>query len=542
MPNPTDRPRGAASRSPAGPSGGRPDPGPDPGADARVGPPRVNRVVLTAAALGITLFALWTLLQAELMTRWLGVVLALVSDRFGWFYFLAVLVWLGFVIAVALSRFGELRLGDDDARPEFGTLSWASMLFAAGIGIDLLFYSVSEPLFHFLHPLGGEPGTIAAARRSMELTFLHWGLSGWGVYTLVGMSLAYFTWRRGLPLAIRSTLVPLFGARVHGPLGDAVDTAAVLGTVFGIATSLGIGILQLNFGLHYMFGVPEGLATQTALAVLIVAGAAISAASGLNRGIRRLSEFNMLLALMLVLFVLASGDTVFLLNALVTNVGDYLRGFLRLSTETYAFDRPTAWLDAWTVFFWAWWIAWGPFVGLFLARISRGRTLREFVFGALLLPLGFMMVWMSVIGNSAIDQVMHAGPGAEAAARLAEQAVAQPGSSIYLFLETLPWVAVTSVAVSVLALVFFITSGDSGSLVLSSLSVTGADGRRDAPVWLRILWAAVIGLLTLALLFADGLEALQAAVVIMGLPFAIVLMLMMVSLHRALREEVPRDG
>jgi choline/glycine/proline betaine transport protein len=295
-----------------------------------------------------------------------------------------------------------------------------------------------------------------------------------------------------------------------------------------------------------MFGLPEGLAVQASLAVLIVLFSAISAVTGVDRGIRRLSEFNMALALLLVLFVLFNGKTIFLLNVIVTNVGDYLGDFFQLSTDTYAFDRPVDWLNAWTVFFWAWWIAWGPFVGLFLARISRGRTIREFVAGTLILPLCFMMVWMSVIGNSAIDLAMTGAAGSE----FAEQAIDHPGSSIYLFMETLPWSSVTTVIVSILAIVFFITSGDSGSLVLSNLTVRHPviDGRGlaghvrqpDPASWLRIFWAVVIGVLTLSLLLADGLATLQGAVVIMGLPFAIVLLLMMVALYKALKQEVSR--
>jgi choline/glycine/proline betaine transport protein len=508
---------------------------------------RINPVVMTGSAAGILLFALWALLFSEQATRVINAILAQISRGFGWFYFLSVLIFLVFVIGVAISRFGDIRLGPDDARPEFPLWSWAAMLFAAGIGIDLLFFSVSEPLFHFLMPLDQTPGTVEAARHAMELTFLHWGLSGWGVYTLVGMSLAFFCYRRGLPLTIRSALYPIFDRHINGIAGHTVDIAAVLGTVFGIATSLGIGIIQLNFGLNYMFGLPEGLVVQTSLALLIVFFSAVSAVTGVGRGIRRLSEFNMVLALLLVLFVLVSGKTIFLLNVMVTNIGDYLSDFLQLSTDTYAFDRPVDWLNAWTVFFWAWWIAWGPFVGLFLARISRGRTVREFVAGTLILPLCFMMVWMSVIGNSAIDLAMTGEAGSDFAA----QAIDHPGSSIYLFLESLPWAGVTTFVVSILAIVFFVTSGDSGSLVLSNLTVQHprieGNGLRDRSrqpdpaSWLRIFWAVVIGVLTLSLLLADGMSTLQGAVVVMGLPFAIVLYLMMIALFKSLKQEVRHE-
>ncbi|WP_308363970.1 MULTISPECIES: choline BCCT transporter BetT [unclassified Microbulbifer] len=491
----------------------------------------IKPLVFYGSVIGIVLFSLWVMFFTEQANEVIGLVLSWISSSFGWFYFLAVVAYLVFVIVVAVSKFGDIKLGPDHAEPEFNVVTWAAMLFAAGIGIDLIFYCIVEPVTQFLTPPEMEGGTVEAARHAMELTLLHWGLSGWGVYTLVGMALAFFSYRHGLPLTIRSALYPLFGKRIYGSVGNAVDIAAVLGTVFGVATSLGIGIIQLNFGLNYMFGIPEGTATQAALAVMIVLFSAISAATGVERGIRRLSEFNMLLAVLLMLFVLVSGKTRFLLDAFVTNLGDYLQHFVQLSFNTYAFDPPTDWLNAWTVFFWAWWIAWGPFVGLFLARISRGRTIRAFVAGTLILPFTFMAAWMAIMGNSAIDMVMG---GATA---FGEQAIARPGSAIYLFLEQLPWVLITTISVTILSIVFFVTSGDSGSLVLSNLTSRLKDPNHDAPPWMRIVWAAIIGIVTVALLMADGLVALQSAVVIMGLPFAIVLILIMLSLYRALSLE-----
>lgn len=493
---------------------------------------RLNPVVFYGSSLAIVAFALWTMVFTGPAEDVINIVLGWVSNSFGWYYFLAVVAYLVFVIAVGLSRFGDIRLGPDHSKPEFPLLSWAAMLFAAGIGIDLLFFCVSEPVSHYLSPPVGEGGTPAAARRALELTFLHWGFSGWGIYTLVGMSLAFFSYRQNLPLTIRSALYPIFGKGIYGPIGHTVDIAAVLGTVFGIATSLGIGVMQLNFGLNLMFDVPENTLVQAGLVVMIVVFATLSAVSGVERGIRRLSEFNMGLAFLLLLFVLFSGKTVFLLNVLVTNIGDYLSGFVDLSFQTYAFEQPTDWLNSWTIFFWAWWIAWGPFVGLFLARISRGRTIREFVAGTLILPMTFMMAWMSIMGNSGIDLV--AG-GAEA---LGEQAVETPASSLYLLMEQLPLAWLTTVVVTVLAVVFFVTSGDSGALVLSNFTSVLADVNHDAPAWMRILWASVIGVLTLALLMAGGLTALQSTVVIMGLPFSVVLFFMMMGIFKALRAEV----
>jgi choline/glycine/proline betaine transport protein len=498
---------------------------------------RIKPGIFYGSVIAIVAFSFWTMLFTETANRLINDILNWISSGFGWFYFLAVVIYLVFVIVVAVSRFGNIKLGPDHSEPEFNTLSWAAMLFAAGIGIDLIFYCIVEPVTQFLQPPVGEGGTAEAARHAMELTFLHWGISGWGVYTLVGMALGFFSYRHGLPLTIRSSLHALFGERINGPLGDTVDVAAVLGTVFGVAVSLGIGIIQLNFGLAYMFGVPESLAVQASLAVLIVVFSAISAATGVERGIRRLSEFNMLLAVLLMLFVLFSGQTRFLLDAFVTNVGDYLQNFISLSLNTYAFERPTSWLNAWTLFFWAWWIAWGPFVGMFLARISRGRTIRSFVAGTLILPFTFIAAWMAIMGNSAIDMVMGG------AAEFGQAAVQNPGSAIYIFLEDAPLTWMTTILVTILSIVFFVTSGDSSALVLSNLTCRLKNPNHDAPPRIRVVWAAIIGILTVALLMAGGLLALQGAVVIMGLPFAAVLIMVMLSLLRALRlEGLKRDS
>lgn len=493
---------------------------------------RIHVPVFALSLLAIGAFTLWTALDAGAANAVIAPVLGWVSGTFGGFYRVVVVAYLVFVIAVAASPLGRIRLGADDSRPELPLLSWGAMLFAAGIGIDLLFFCVAEPVTHYLAPPAGEGGTPAAARQALALTFLHWGLSGWGVYTLVGMALAFFSYRRGLPLKIRSALFPLLGARIHGPVGHGVDIAAVLATVFGVAASLGIGIMQLSYGLEHVFGVASSLWVQALLVLAIVVFAALSASSGVARGIRRLSEFNMALALALLLFVLMAGPTARLLAGVAADIGSYVASFLRLSLHTGDFDPATDWLNAWTVFFWAWWIAWGPFVGLFLARISRGRTVREFVAGTLLLPLAFMMGWMSIMGNSAIGMVT-AGDDAFGA-----EAMSLSGSAIYLFLQNLPWAGLTTVAVSVLAVVFFVTSGDSASLVLANFTSSPRDVDGDGPVWLRCLWAAVIGVLTVVLLLAGGLTAQQSTVVIMGLPFAVVLLLMMAGLYRALRDQV----
>ncbi|GEK47596.1 high-affinity choline transporter BetT [Bisbaumannia pacifica] len=494
---------------------------------------RLNPAVFHGSVAGILVFLVLTMTFTDQAGAFFDAALAWVNQTFGWYYMLAVVAYLVFVILIGCSRFGSIRLGPDHARPEFSLLSWSAMLFAAGIGIDLLFFSVAEPVAHYLAPPDLTPESQEAMRAAVVQTFMHWGLSGWGLYVLMGMALAYFSYRHRLPLAIRSALYPLLGKRIHGPIGHAVDITAVISTVFGIATSLGIGVMQLNYGLNYMFDVPESLSVQVILIVLVVIMATISVVSGVEKGIRRLSEFNMLLALALLLFVLFQGHTLQLLDKLVNNAGDYFAGFVAKSFDTYAFTGEGAnqWKMWWTIFFWGWWIAWTPFVGLFLARISRGRTIREFVAGALGIPLAFMMVWMSVFGNSGIELV------AQGAVELGEQALNTPQTTMYTLLESYPWVGLTAAVVTILGIVFFVTSADSGALVLANFTSILSDVNHDAPVRLRIFWSAVIGLVTVALLMAGGLAALQSAVVVTALPFSVVIFAIMAGLYRALRME-----
>ncbi|MFC2990507.1 choline BCCT transporter BetT [Halomonas tibetensis] len=495
---------------------------------------RLNPVVFHGSVAGIVTFLVLTLLFTEQAGAFFDAGLAWVSKTFGWYYMLAVVAYLVFVVLIGCSRFGSIRLGPDHSRPEFSLLSWSAMLFAAGIGIDLLFFSVAEPVAHYLAPPDLTPESQAAMRQAVVQTYLHWGLSGWGLYVLMGMALAYFSYRHRLPLAIRSALYPLLGKRIYGPIGHAVDITAVISTVFGIATSLGIGVMQLNYGLAYMFDVPESLSVQIILIALVVVLATVSVVSGVEKGIRRLSEFNMLLALALMLFILFQGQTLVLLDKVVNNAGDYLSGFVAMSFDTYAFagEEAQEWKMWWTVFFWGWWIAWTPFVGLFLARISRGRTIREFVAGALFIPLAFMMVWMSVLGNSGIELVANQG-----VTELGEQALSTPQTTLYTLLEYYPYIGLTAAVVTVLGIVFFITSADSGALVLANFTSILSDVNHDAPVKLRIFWSAMIGLVTVALLMAGGLAALQSAVVITALPFSLVIFAIMVGMFKALKLE-----
>ncbi|WP_033939961.1 choline BCCT transporter BetT, partial [Pseudomonas aeruginosa] len=408
-------------------------------------------------------------------------------------------------------------------------------LFAAGISITLFFFCVSEPLTHFLQPPQGEAGTQEAARQAMELLFLHWGLHGWGVFALVAMALAYFAYRHNLPLALRSALYPLIGKRINGPIGYTVDCFGIIATVFGLGADMGFGVLQLNSGLDYLYAIPHTHPVQMALIVLMM-GAAISVAvSGVDKGIRILSDINMLLACSLLLFVLFAGPTQHLLNTLVQNVGDYLGHLPGKSFDLYAYGGPSDWLGSWTVFYWAWWIAWAPFVGLFIARISRGRTIREFVFGVLFIPLGFTLAWMSIFGNSALEQALGG------ASELGRVAIEQPSMALYQMLQNYPWSRAVITVTVLVSFVFFVTSADSGTVVLSTLSAHGGSADDDGPKWLRVFWGSVTALVTGGLLFAGSIDALKSAVVLTSLPFSLILLLMMWGLHKAFYMESQRQ-
>ncbi|HHX2110946.1 TPA: choline BCCT transporter BetT [Pseudomonas aeruginosa] len=495
----------------------------------------MNPPVFYGAAILILLFAAVVIGFPQRAGEWLLAAQTWASQTVGWYYLLAMTLYLIFVVVTALSGYGKIKLGADHDEPEFSYLSWAGMLFAAGISITLFFFCVSEPLTHFLQPPQGEAGTQEAARQAMELLFLHWGLHGWGVFALVAMALAYFAYRHNLPLALRSALYPLIGKRINGPIGYTVDCFGIIATVFGLGADMGFGVLQLNSGLDYLYAIPHTHPVQMALIVLMM-GAAISVAvSGVDKGIRILSDINMLLACSLLLFVLFAGPTQHLLNTLVQNVGDYLGHLPGKSFDLYAYGGPSDWLGSWTVFYWAWWIAWAPFVGLFIARISRGRTIREFVFGVLFIPLGFTLAWMSIFGNSALEQALGG------ASELGRVAIEQPSMALYQMLQNYPWSRAVITVTVLVSFVFFVTSADSGTVVLSTLSAHGGSANDDGPKWLRVFWGSVTALVTGGLLFAGSIDALKSAVVLTSLPFSLILLLMMWGLHKAFYMESQRQ-
>ena len=366
----------------------------------------------------------------------------------------------------------------------------------------------------------------------MVWTLFHYGLTGWSMYALIGVALGYFSYRYNLPLTIRSALYPIFGKKINGPIGHTVDTAAVLGTIFGIATTCGIGVVQLNYGLHVLFDLPENIWIQTALIAVAVIITIISVTAGVNKGIRILSEINIYVSIGLLLFILFVGNTEFLLAALIQNFGDYISQFPKLSLTSFPFEQPKEWMNSWTLFFWAWWIAWSPFVGLFLARISRGRTIREFVTGTLVIPLLFTLTWLSIFGNSALYSVIFDGN-----TQLATTVLENPAHGFYDLLAQYPGFMFTAGVATITGLLFYVTSADSGALVLGNFTTKFTNIEHDSPRWLSVFWAIAIGLLTLAMLMANGVTALQNTTIIMGLPFSFVIFFVMAGLYKSLRLE-----
>ncbi|PKH23787.1 high-affinity choline transporter BetT [Enterobacterales bacterium CwR94] len=492
---------------------------------------KINPVVFYTSAGLILLFSLMTIFYTDVSANWISRTVNWVSATFGWYYMLAATLYIVFVIFIACSRFGSIKLGPEQSKPEFSILSWAAMLFAAGIGIDLMFFSVAEPVTQYMLPPEGAGETIEAARQAMVWTLFHYGLTGWSMYALMGIALGYFSYRYNLPLTIRSALYPIFGKRINGPIGHTVDIAAVIGTIFGIATTLGIGVVQLNYGLNVLFDIPDSMGAKAGLIVLSVLIATISVTSGVDKGIRILSELNVVLALGLILFVLFMGNTEFLLNALVLNIGDYVNRFMGMTLNTFAFDRPVEWMNSWTLFFWAWWVAWSPFVGLFLARISRGRTIREFVLGTLIIPFTFTLLWLSVFGNAALYEIMHGDAG------FAQDVMAHAERGFYNLLAQYPGFTFSASVATITGLLFYVTSADSGALVLGNFTSKLKDINSDSPSWLRIFWSIAIGMLTMGMLMTNGISALQNATVIMGLPFSFVIFFVMAGLYKSLKVE-----
>ncbi|MFK4765245.1 BCCT family transporter [Desulfobaculum sp. SPO524] len=488
----------------------------------------VNPYVFYISAGLIVSFVVLAISFHQAIGNWFETLQSNIANYGGWFFIWTMNIALVFAITLLLGRFGDVRLGGDDAEPEFSTTAWFAMLFSAGMGIGLLFYGVAEPMFHFVASPFAEPGTPEAARLAMDLSFLHWGFHPWALYTIVGLSLAFFSFNKGYPLTIRSVLAPLLGDKVNGPWGYTVDIMATVATLFGVATSLGLGVRQVNAGLHHLFGLPQTPVVQIVLIACITAIATVSVVKGLDAGIKRLSELNIMVAAALMFFVLAVGPTLFIMNALIENIGFYLQNLPQLSTWSETYEN-TSWQNGWTVFYWGWWIAWSPFVGMFIARVSKGRTIRQFVLGVMLVPSFVTFLWITVFGNSALNIEMF-GSG-----QIAQAVQENIPVSLFVLLEKFPLSGFTCLLAVIVVITFFVTSSDSGSMVIDIIT---ADGNPDPPVFQRLFWAISEGVVAGALLLGGGLVALQTAAITTGLPFAVVILLMCWSLYKGLDEYV----
>ncbi|MDT0678085.1 BCCT family transporter [Autumnicola musiva] len=487
----------------------------------------VNGPVFFTSSIFIIISITLTLIYEERAEKYFDAIQDFVANNAGWFFVLCVNIFLVFVVYLAFSKYGNLRIGGKGAKPEFKTLSWFAMLFSAGMGIGLLFWSIAEPVTHFMNPPLAESGSPEAAQQAMNFTFLHWGLHAWGIYALVGLSLAYFTYSHGLPLTIRSVFYPILGDKIYGKRGDIIDIFAVLATLFGLATSLGLGVQQIAAGLNHVFGVDSGLVTQVILIGGITAIATTSVVLGVDKGVKFLSEWNMRVAVVLLLLVVILGPTIFIFQSFVQNTGSYLYSFLEISSWTESYTGRN-WQNSWTVFYWGWWIAWSPFVGMFIARISKGRTIREFILGVLLVPSLITFFWISAFGSSSIQQALL---GDENIVNAVNDNVA---TALFVFMEDFPFSVALNVIGVILIAGFFVTSSDSGSLVVDSLT---SGGKIDAPVGQRIFWAVAEGAVAAVLLIGGGLQALQTASIVTGLPFAFILLFMCYSLYNGVKEE-----
>ena len=487
----------------------------------------VNGPVFFTSTIIIILSIALTLIFREQAEGYFTDIQEFVANTGGWFFVLCVNIFLIFVLYLAFSKFGDIRIGGKDAKPEFKTLSWFAMLFSAGMGIGLLFWSIAEPMTHFMTPPLTEGGTPEAAQEAMNFTFLHWGFHAWGVYALVGLSLAYFTYSHGLPLTIRSVFYPILGDKIYGKRGDLIDIFAVLATLFGLATSLGFGVQQIAAGMAHVFGIDSGITTQVVLISVITAIATLSVVLGVDKGVKFLSEWNMRIAVLMLLLVVVLGPTIFIFQSFVQNTGSYFYSFLEISSWTESYTG-NDWQNAWTVFYWGWWIAWSPFVGMFIARISKGRSIREFILGVLIVPSLITFFWITAFGSTSIQQALL---GDETILNAVNDNVA---TALFVFLEGFPFSGVLNIIGIILIAGFFITSSDSGSLVVDSLT---SGGKIDAPVGQRIFWALAEGAVAAVLLIGGGLQALQTASIVTGLPFAFILLFMCYSLYIGVRDE-----
>ncbi len=493
----------------------------------------VHNPVFGVSAGLIAAFLLATLLtDAETAKSVLDGIKWKIIGAFDWLFIWSGNIFVIFCLGLILSPYGKIRLGGNEATADYSFLSWLSMLFAAGMGIGLMFWSVAEPVAYFTGwyetPLGVEPNTPEAAKLALGATMFHWGLHPWAIYGVVALSLAFFTYNKGMPLSIRSIFYPLLGDRAWGWAGHIVDILAVLATLFGLATSLGLGAQQAASGIHHVFGIDAGLGLQMIVIVAVTLLAVVSVVRGIDGGVKVISNINMIVAFALLILVAMIGYAVSL-GSIPTTLMAYMENIIPLSNPHGRTDE--AWFQGWTVFYWAWWISWSPFVGMFIARVSKGRTVREFITAVLLVPTGVTLIWMSVFGGMAIDQVVNK------VGELGAKGLTDVPLAMFEMFDVLPFGTLLSIIAVILVLVFFITSSDSGSLVIDSIT---AGGKIDAPVPQRVFWALLEGAIAMALLWIGGTEAiqaLQAGAISTALPFTVILLLMCVSLLKGMRTE-----
>ena len=498
----------------------------------------INWSVLIISSLVIVAFSIWAIVMPDHAHMTMGHIVDWIATNLGWYYVITMTLIIGFVVWVAFSKEGDIRLGPDDSRPQYKLGTWVAMLFAAGVGIDLLFFSVTGPVVQYLTPPTGEGANAAALQDAVVWTMFHYGIAGWAVYALLGMAMGYFAYRWDMPLSIRAALYPLLGKRVAGPVGHGISIVALVGTVFGVATTMGIGVVLLNVGFSKLFGFEEGITLQIALVVGAVALTIAATTSGVDRGIRWISELNLWSAVAMMAYILIAGQTAFLLNALVENLGQFFVTLPARMFKTFAYvPGSSEWMGGWTLFFWAFWLAWGPFVGVFLARISRGRTLREFVIAAITVPVLCDFIIVSFFGNSALYEVLQGNTA------FAELAVQSPERGWYALLETFPGATFLIALATFSGLLFYITSANSGAMVMSNFSASIPDPSKDGPKWLRIFWAVLTAVLTISMLLAGGVITMEYATLIFALPVTIIAYLVMFSFYKALRiERAEREG
>ena len=489
-----------------------------------------NPLVIGATLFFVVLLVAMILIAPEQTQTLLNAAKSGIFANFSWFYVLAFSVFLGFLVILSVSSLGNIKLGNDEEEPEFGFLSWLAMLFAAGMGVGLMFFGVAEPLTHYLSDI--TTGTAEHKQQEALLhTLFHWGIHAWAVYGTIALALAYFGFRYKLPLALRSCFYPLLKERINGKLGDLIDIMALLATLFGVITTLGFGASQLGAGLHQLGWISENSFSLQVVVIAVVMSLAIfSAISGVGKGVKILSELNLTLAFCLLIFVLVTGPTLYLLSAFSDNIGTYLSNLVKLSFKTYVYEQEhTDWFSGWTILYWAWWCSWAPFVGLFIARISKGRTIREFIFGVLVIPSMFGILWFTVFGNTAIW--LNDG---EAAGTLG-QMISSPETLLFKFLDYLPLSGVTGLVSLVVISLFFITSADSGIYVLNNIA--SRDKSLAAPRWQAVMWGILMSVVAIVLMQSGGLANLQAVTLLVALPFAMLMLLMCFSLWKGLNAD-----